>query len=498
MPEIDFFPPPSTIPVSVLSPTRWAGATPDSQLTLQKLLQENHDELHIFYNELRFHNHISHHLLALWALGANKEVLKVAYEHDTKIQNPVRRASEVITVDNFHDHLEDENLYSAYLKFFSEVVKEKGPESVGVLMEEFVFSDRANYGIKTKTTSLKNPQPKMLNRFLAGLLHPAIYVGYGAEFGLPGMVVEGLALTAVHQTTPGFDIFVEPFIASGSDAAVEQVTSNLNSLSVKPNAAEGVHALTILARVMKEPTMVIKEMDEKEMFSFLPQKGNALSQYTSAWSFNLSNPNEVERKIEELQWMNVLIYTAAGFRKHKEFQADFYFMHLVTSSLFLPSLTAHLSPSSREALLRGYLGASLAIYVARGRPNIDPVPLFESADFSSMDSTLNNTPAISLPLSTSTSANPNPWLPVIQKAIVHPDDHLAKFQRAVAHYSILYGLSKAGSLDGRGIELPGVEKVDGTLFVRAGVLTQKRVREESWRRGDAVLLGFPRVLRGVE
>lgn len=134
----------------------------------------------------------------------------------------------------------------------------------------------------------------------------------------------GLALTAVHQTTPGFDIFVEPFIPSGSDAAVEQVTSNLNSLSVKPNAAEGVHALTILARVMKEPTMVIKEMDEKEMFSFLPQKGNALSQYTSAWSFNLSNPNEVERKIEELQWMNVLIYTAAGFRKHKEFQADFY------------------------------------------------------------------------------------------------------------------------------------------------------------------------------
>lgn len=82
-------------------------------------------------------------------------------------------------------------MYSAYLKFFSEVVKEKGPESVGVLLEEFVFSDWANYGIKTKTTSLKNPQPKMLNRFLAGLLHPAIYVGYGAEFGLPGMVVEG-------------------------------------------------------------------------------------------------------------------------------------------------------------------------------------------------------------------------------------------------------------------------------------------------------------------
>lgn len=31
----------------------------------------------------------------------------------------------------------------------------------------------------------------MLNRFLAGVLHPIIHTGYGAEFGLPGMLVEG-------------------------------------------------------------------------------------------------------------------------------------------------------------------------------------------------------------------------------------------------------------------------------------------------------------------
>ena len=32
---------------------------------------------------------------------------------------------------------------------------------------------------------------KMLSRFLAGVLHPLIHVGYGAEFGLLGMFAEG-------------------------------------------------------------------------------------------------------------------------------------------------------------------------------------------------------------------------------------------------------------------------------------------------------------------
>lgn len=34
-------------------------------------------------------------------------------------------------------------------------------------------------------------QPEMLNRFLEILLHPIIHVGYGAEFGIPGMIAEG-------------------------------------------------------------------------------------------------------------------------------------------------------------------------------------------------------------------------------------------------------------------------------------------------------------------
>jgi hypothetical protein len=33
--------------------------------------------------------------------------------------------------------------------------------------------------------------PQMLNRLLAGLVHPFIHLAYGFEFGIPGQVAEG-------------------------------------------------------------------------------------------------------------------------------------------------------------------------------------------------------------------------------------------------------------------------------------------------------------------
>jgi hypothetical protein len=40
----------------------------------------------------------------------------------------------------------------------------------------------------------------------------------------------------------------------------------------------------------------------------------AIRKYASEWSYNSSDPKEVERKIEELVWMNVIIYGVAGYR----------------------------------------------------------------------------------------------------------------------------------------------------------------------------------------
>ena len=84
-------------------------------------------------------------------------------------------ASRTLLIDLFR-------YYQAYISFFTEEVKSKGTDAV---LEEYVFATSANY------VSGQTEQPQMLGRFLDAVIHPLIHVGYGVEFGLPGMVIEG-------------------------------------------------------------------------------------------------------------------------------------------------------------------------------------------------------------------------------------------------------------------------------------------------------------------
>lgn len=79
------------------------------------------------------------------------------------------------------------SFYQAYVSFFSKQISEKGATST---LEEFVFSEKYNF----QEGRDANTQPEMLARTFAGIVHPLIHVGYGVEFGLKGMLVEGLWL----------------------------------------------------------------------------------------------------------------------------------------------------------------------------------------------------------------------------------------------------------------------------------------------------------------
>jgi hypothetical protein len=76
------------------------------------------------------------------------------------------------------------SFYAAYKSFFSKVIEERG---VSATLEEYIFTKKYNF-VEGQDAST---QPVMLARFLGGLFHAFIHVGYGAEFGIPGMVVEG-------------------------------------------------------------------------------------------------------------------------------------------------------------------------------------------------------------------------------------------------------------------------------------------------------------------
>lgn len=150
---------------------------------------------------------------------------------------------------------------------------------------------------------------------------------------------------------------------------------------------------------------------------------------------------------------------------------------MVTSSIFLPSITAYLTPASQNALLRTYLASSLVWWVSRGFPSLDIHGFFASVFSSPPDNAPNHPPNEStLPSPKSIHAvTPNPWLPIIQTTVVHPNEHLCKLQRALAHFAVLYGSRASGQADFKETELEGADRLDGTLFVRAAAATAKRM-----------------------
>ena len=151
-------------------------------------------------------------------------------------------------------------------------------------------------------------------------------------------------------------------------------------------------------------------------------------------------------------------------------------MHLVTSSLLLSSIFSLLTRQSQKLLLRGYFATCLVWYIGQGRAELDIARFFGNA------ATLHPIPLGPKPtphkdVSPSPTSpfafTPDPWLPIIQSTLTHPDDHLPKLQRALAEYSSHFGSTPAGYFTGT--ELKDAELIDGTLFVRAAGLTCGRL-----------------------
>jgi len=213
------------------------------------------------------------------------------------------------------------------------------------------------------------------------------------------------------------------------------------------------------------------------------------------WSLDVvGSPNpdqEVIRKIEELAWATSLIYGVSGWHKGPPFQADFVLMHLVTSSLFLPSICAYFPPHIIQTFLRSYFSICLATWVGHGRPSVEVTPdFFDKTDPFPQEPIGDRVTKPAKETLTPKTLTPNPWLAIIQSALEHPDNHVCKIQRALGHWSRMFGGRAQGywakSSQKDAVQLKGVELLDGTLFVRIAGMTQaaKGWLREGQERGD--------------
>ena len=91
----------------------------------------------------------------------------------------------------------DSRYYSAYLDHFSEYLRDHTPSEA---FERFILSSSSNFNPDLAAATVQDVKnagkegkrhPEMLNRLLAGLLHPFIHFASGFEFGIPGQAAEG-------------------------------------------------------------------------------------------------------------------------------------------------------------------------------------------------------------------------------------------------------------------------------------------------------------------
>ncbi|KAI5121366.1 hypothetical protein M0805_001179 [Coniferiporia weirii] len=491
------FPPPTRSSDNALTPVLSPGHSPASADALLELLKSNHEQFHVFFNEKGFHNHIAHHLYANYALGAPPEALKAVYKAEEEYQRLAFDSPGAITDSNWIEHLGDERYYRAYLKLFSKAVLDTG---IDATLDKYVFSLSANWVDNIQDVK---KQPQMVNRLLSGVVHPLIHAGHGLEFGSPGMIAEGISMAcATHKTD--FDELIPKTLFLNKEATA--LSSLVSALSLSGTKSKGLHSFAIIARMLNDPELAPGTAHTTEahkgpaegdggegggfpLVEIIKNKGELIRKYAEEWSIDTSDKAGIHAKLEELFVLVTLLYGVVGLQEGKEFKADFFLMHLVTSSIFLPSYLTRIKPASQAVLLSSYLACALSVWVARGRPApkiasfyartsptfVPPGPMPTSGEDT---------------LAPESAQAPNPWMPVLQSAVVHPNEHLPKALRALAHFAHLLAGRPAGTWSGTG--LAGAEVLDGTLFVRVAGLTMNRLGwvREGDKKGEWDFTGF--------
>jgi len=164
-------------------------------------------------------------------------------------------------------------------------------------------------------------------------------------------VISGLAHAAIHPThlaslfplsmwgvSGGGDQDGAP-LATRFDSLILRLILDKTSVGRERDEAVqgGTHAFTILARILRDTRFspsaiglpVPEDGNEHELERVERVVGGLLLKYVEEWTVDGADARDVERKIEELSWVNVLLYGVGGWGGRAlsttgEFNADFF------------------------------------------------------------------------------------------------------------------------------------------------------------------------------
>lgn len=383
-----------TLPIS-LSPehqglAKTAKGPPDAYTldTTNKLLQSNRDEFHMFWRDTSGHNHIVHSILTILSLGDNAADAQRAYDDGYGIQQPQITADPTIVArlsDSavFLAHMGELTHYSDFLLFFEQQISARGMRPV---VTEYYFA----------RTPLADT---MLGRLGEGLFHPIIHLGLGIEFDLPAVVAEGLAMTACHNSD-GIDLFFLECerLASKSSAPSKPLERLLDEVRANDTIRHAAHPT--------DGPLCVKD-------GVLGRAGPEMTALASKYRIP---PNHASLQHAIAEVITCAAYTAGAAQKPgKAAVIDFFYLHNVTSSIFLSVLGRQewIDVADRVRLVEWTARLDLIWYAAGGAAALNRNSIIAYASGSSAGMG---------------------W-PELYRAVVaqHDDGHLGKFVRALKH-----------------------------------------------------------------
>ena len=365
--------------------------TTDSAKIGSELLQKNHDDYHMYFNRDGFHNHIAHHLLTLFALGATTQQLQHAFDHNKghqRAQYPVdtRVVQSMADREKFKEFLGNEKYFHDYEVYFTKEIDEKGWQAV---LNEHLFAgdDHAE---------------RLLTRMFAGFYHPIIHLGFGIEFEQPAIIVEALAQAAIP------DGWVADFLHDAEKLA----NDNSESASNPPKSI-----VQLLSECRANPTIKSSPdlSDPNKIRDGIFQRARS-EMTTLASQFRIPSPSSLP-KLTASMISTAAFFAGAAQHPPHQVKIDFFYMHCVNCSIFFSAFLDQksnnnwLSPANKTRLLEWKARMDIVLYVSRGSPELLPHEI-----------------------TTYKPRHVGGWDSIIARVKAYEDDgHAAKLIRALAH-----------------------------------------------------------------
>lgn len=276
--------------------------TDEAANKLTELLQKDLELNHVYFNDRGFHNHIVHHLLALFGTGAGPDAMQKGFDDNLGYQRPARPVHNKVVDDLFQTwshasrYLGKDQYYPDFLAFFQREIESKGWEAV---VSEYLFSGTEG-------------AEDLLVRLYAGVLHPLLQLMYGMEWTQPAIVAEALAQTCVHRDNLKKELF----------EAERRANENYGR-----NPGARMPSIASLLREVHDQPKLGKELKYEDGYSLRDTVFNrAGGEMLEIMSKVKVRPDEVEERTAEM--FDAIMFMAAGasFHPQKMNKFDFFIM----------------------------------------------------------------------------------------------------------------------------------------------------------------------------